>query len=71
MLDSLVMCTVYTNKFTFGQLKLRLSLYQNGVQYKLYSMGSMQLSVTPLQNIDNVCHARGPWLVLMFASSII
>ena len=24
MLGSLIMCTVYTNKFTFGQLKLRL-----------------------------------------------
>ena len=26
MLDSLVMCTVYTNTFTFGQLKVRLGL---------------------------------------------
>ena len=29
MLGSLIMCTVYTNKVTFGQLKLRLGLYES------------------------------------------
>ena len=28
MLGSLAMCTVYTNTFSFGQLKLRLGLFK-------------------------------------------